>query len=68
MHRGSEWAETVSSKIWTAPIISLGSNERVNMEVDWENRWGLHGYLVELWDGIKWLRSRFHAYTKLKQG
>ena len=66
MHEGSEWAETVSAKIWSAPVCTP-SQERLGMDVDWENRRGLQGYLLELWHGIRGLGRRLHAYTRLKQ-
>ena len=67
MHTEAEWAETVSSKIWNAPMAKKG-RERLSLEVDWEPQWGLQGYLVDLWHGIKSLTKKFHAYTKLKNG
>jgi hypothetical protein len=67
MHRRTEWAEVVSSKVWSAPIVTA-DNERLKMEVEWEGGIGFRGYLTELWQGIKALSRRIHLYTKLKQG
>jgi hypothetical protein len=67
MHEGSEWAETVSSKIWAAPVCSP-DGRRLSMDVEWDNRWGLQLYMEELWDGIRSLTRRLRAYTKVKQG
>lgn len=64
----SEWAGTISSKIWNAPVCTTIDGKRLSMEVDWKNKGVLQGYLEELWNGLKALRYRIHAYTKLKQG
>jgi hypothetical protein len=66
MHRGSEWAEMISLKIWSAPI-PAGESEMQGMDVEWESRRGLYGYLVEFFDGIRCLTKRARFYTKLKQ-
>jgi hypothetical protein len=63
----SEWSETISAKIWTSPICKPANVKRHAMEVDWKNKGVMHGYLEELWIGLKALRYRIHAYTKLKQ-
>jgi hypothetical protein len=59
-----EWAETVSSRIWSSPIVD--NSESFKMDVDWRHRGVLQGYLEELWSGIKALRRRIHAYAKVK--
>jgi hypothetical protein len=67
MRRKTEWAETVSSKIWSAPV-AVADNERLKMDVDWDGNVGMRGYLIELWHGLRALSRRIHTYTKLKQG
>jgi len=66
MKTSPEWAESVSSKIWSAPM-STDAHERHHMDVEWESRRGLHGLLVELWQGIRGFTKRLRGYTKLKQ-
>jgi hypothetical protein len=63
----SEWAETISSKIWTSPVSTAFNGKRLPMEVDWKNKGVLQGYLEELWNGLKAMRHRIHTYTKVKQ-
>ena len=63
-----EWADVISSKIWTSPIGSPKKGTSFAMDVDWKNKGILQGYLEELWEGLKALKCRFHVYTKLKQG
>jgi hypothetical protein len=67
MHPGSEWAETVSSKIWAAPVCQ-SSGKRLSMEVEWDDQCRLQVYLKELWQGLRSLTRRIHAYTKIEQG
>lgn len=66
MHPGSEWAETVSTRIWMAPIAEADRG-RLEMELEREPLWGVQGYLIDLWHGIRRLATQLHVYTKLKQ-
>jgi hypothetical protein len=62
----SEWAEAISAKIWTSPVCTPVDGRRA-MEVDWKKKGVLQGYLEELLMGLRALRYKTHAYTKLKQ-
>jgi hypothetical protein len=69
MHDARDWADAVSSKIWSAPLDAPTADVGFTMmDVEWRSKSTILYYLENLWGGVRALQRRIYAYAKLKQG